>query len=89
MAVIDTERVVTVAQLVEELGVSTPTARGMVEELTVVVTINRTHFYDREDVKDVLRQRNDKLLDFLGALSPEDSYDGNVIASMETSLNEL
>lgn len=89
MAVIDTERVVTVAQLVEELGVSIPTARGMVEELAVVVTINRTHFYDREDVKDVLRQRNDKLLDFLGVLSPEDSYDGNVIASMETSLNEL
>ena len=89
MAVIDTERVVTVAQLVEELGVSIPTARGMVEELAVVVTINRTHFYDREDVKGVLRQRNDKLLDFLGVLSPEDSYDGNVIASMETSLNEL
>lgn len=89
MAVIDTERVVTVAQLVEELGVSIPTARGMVEELAVVVTINRTHFYDREDVKDVLRQRNDKLLDFLGVLSPEDSYDGNVIASMEASLNEL
>ena len=89
MAVIDTEKVVTVSQLVEELGVSIPTARGLVEGLGVIATINRTSFYDREEVKAVLRQRNDKLLDFLDVLSPEDSYDGNVIASMETSLNEL
>ncbi|WNM75039.1 Terminase small subunit [Streptomyces phage Dennebes] len=89
MAVIDTDRVVTVAQLVEELHVSIPTARGIVQDLSVVATINRTSFYDREDVKAELRARNDNLLAFLGVLSPEDSYDGNIVASMETSLNEL
>lgn len=89
MAVIDTDRVVTVTQLVEELRVSIPTARGIVQDLSVVATINRTSFYDREDVKAELRARNDNLLAFLGVLSPEDSYDGNIVASMETSLNEL
>lgn len=89
MAVIDTEKVVTVSQLVDELGVSIPTARGIVQGLGVLVTINRTSFYDREDVKAELRARNDKLLAFLGVLSPEDSYDGNIVASMETSHNEL
>jgi hypothetical protein len=89
MAVIDTDRVVTVTQLVEELRVSIPTARGIVQDLTEVATINRTSFYDREDVKAELRARNDNLLAFLGVLSPEDSYDGNIVASMETSLNEL
>jgi hypothetical protein len=89
MAVIDTDRVVTVAQLVDELRISVPTARGLVEGLGVIATINRTSFYDREDVKAVLRERHDNLLQFLGVLSPEDSYDGNVIASMEASLDEL
>lgn len=89
MAVIDTDRVVTVTQLVEELRVSIPTARGIVQDLTEVATINRTSFYDREGVKAELRARNDNLLAFLGVLSPEDSYDGNIVASMETSLNEL
>lgn len=89
MAVIDTDKVVTVTQLVEELRVSIPTARGIVQDLNVVATINRTMFYDREDVKAELRSRNDNLLAFLGVLSPEDSYDGNIVASMETSLNEL
>lgn len=89
MAVIDTEKVVTVTQLVEELRVSMPTARGLVEDLDAVATINRTTFFDREEVKAVLRERHDPLLAFLGVLSPEDSYDGNVVASMEASLNEL
>lgn len=89
MAVIDTEKVVTVTQLTEELGVSIPTARNLVDGLTVIATINRTSFYDREDVKAVLRERHDNLLQFLGVLSQEDSYDGNVIASMEASVNEL
>lgn len=89
MAVIDTEKVVTVTQLTEELGVSIPTARNLVDGLAVIATINRTSFYDREDVKAVLRERHDNLLQFLGVLSQEDSYDGNVIASMEASVNEL
>jgi len=89
MAVIDTEKVVTVTQLTEELGVSIPTARGLVDDLEAVVTINRTTFYDREAVKVILRERHDKLLAFLGVLSPEDSYDGNVVASMEASLDKL
>lgn len=89
MAVIDTDRVVTVTQLTEELSVSIPTARNLVDGLTVIATINRTSFYDREDVKAVLRERHDNLLQFLGVLSPEDSYDGNIVASMEASVNEL
>ena len=89
MAVIDTEKVVTVTQLTEELGVSIPTARNLVDGLAVIATINRTSFYDREDVKAVLRERHDNLLQFLGVLSQEDSYDGNVIASMEASVNEV
>lgn len=89
MAVIDTEKVVTVTRLTEELGVSIPTARNLVDGLAVIATINRTSFYDREDVKAVLRERHDNLLQFLGVLSQEDSYDGNVIASMEASVNEL
>jgi hypothetical protein len=89
MAVIDTEKVVTVSQLTEELKISIPTARGLVEGLEVVATINRTSFYDREAVKTELRARHDNLLAFLGVLSPEDSYDGNIVASMEASLNEL
>lgn len=89
MAVIDTEKVVTVTQLTEELGVSIPTARNLVDGLAVIATINRTSFYDREDVKAVLRERHGNLLQFLGVLSQEDSYDGNVIASMEASVNEL
>lgn len=89
MAVIDTEKVVTVSQLTEELRVSVPTARSLVEGLEVVATINRTSFYDREAVKAELRSRHDNLLAFLGVLSPEDSYDGNIVASMETALDEL
>lgn len=89
MAVIDTEKVVTVSQLVEELGISIPTARGLVDGLTAVATINRTSFYDREDVKALLRQRHESMLNFLGILSPEVSYDENIIVSMDESDNEL
>jgi len=82
MALIDTEKVVTVAQIVEELRVSTPTARGLVEDLDPVATINRTAFYDREDVKVVLRQKNFNVLAFLEVLSQEDSYDTNIAYSL-------
>lgn len=78
MAVIDTDKVVTVAQLVEELRVSIPTARGLVEDLTPVASINRTSFYDREDVKVVLRQRHANVLAFLGVMSQDESYDTNI-----------
>lgn len=78
MAVIDTEQVVTVSDLVTELGVSIPTARGIVADLTEVATINRTHFYDRGDVKRELYERNRQLLDFLGYLSLSESYDVTV-----------
>lgn len=78
MAVIDTEQVVTVADLVTELGVSIPTARGIVVDLKEVATINRTHFYDREDVKKELYARNERLLKFMGYLSLSESYDVTV-----------
>lgn len=78
MAVIDTDKVVTVSQLVEELRVSIPTARGLVEDLTPVASINRTSFYNREDVKVVLRQRHANVLAFLEVMSQDESYDTNI-----------
>jgi Mn-dependent DtxR family transcriptional regulator len=85
MAIIDTDKVVTVSQLVEELKVSIPTARGLVEKLSPEATINRTGFYLREDIKAELRARNEHLLSFLDVLSPEKSYDANILASVEAS----
>lgn len=78
MAVIDTDKVVTVSQIVEELRVSIPTARGLVEDLTPVASINRTSFYNREDVKVVLRQRHANVLAFLEVMSQDESYDTNI-----------
>lgn len=78
MAIIDTEKVITVSDMVTELGVSVPTARGIVAELESVATINRTHFYSREDVKKELYVRNEQLLNFMGYLSLSESYDVTV-----------
>lgn len=88
MAVIDTDKVVTVAQIVEELGVSIPTARGIVQDLAEVATINRTSFYDRDDVKSELFDRNEKMLTFMGVRPPSESYDTNITAALEASENE-
>jgi hypothetical protein len=82
MAIIDTDKVVTVSQLVEELRVSVPTARGLVEDLDPAATINRTSFYLREDVKVVLRQRNANILAFLEVMSQDESYDANIAATL-------
>lgn len=88
MAVIDTEKVVTVAQLVEELGVSIPTARGIVQDLSEVATINRTSFYDRDDIKGELFARNEKMLTFMGVRPPHESYDTNITASLQAAEDE-
>lgn len=88
MALIDTDKVVTVAQIVEELRVSIPTARGLVEDLTAVATINRTAFYEREDVKRVLRQRNANVLAFLEVMSQDESYDTNIAHTLRAGSEE-
>lgn len=88
MAVIDTEKVVTVAQLVDELGVSIPTARGIVQDLTEVATINRTSFYDRDDVKSELYGRNEKMLAFMGVRPPHESYDTNITVALQAAEDE-
>jgi hypothetical protein len=85
MAVIDTDEVVTIAQLVEELGVSIPTARSVVANLAGAVTINRTTFYDRDDVKGELFARNEKMLTFMGVRPPSESYDTNITAALQAS----
>lgn len=85
MAIIDTDKVVTMTQLVEELKISMPTVRGLVQKLEPEATINRTGFYLREDIRVELRARNTALLSFLGVLSPEQSYDANVLAATETA----
>lgn len=78
MAIIDTEQVITVSDLVTELGVSIPTARGIVADLEAVAVINRTGFYSRDDVKKELYARNEQLLKFMGYLSLSESYDVTV-----------
>jgi hypothetical protein len=88
MAVIDTDKVVTVTQLVEELGVSIPTARGIVQDLSEVATINRTSFYDRDDVKAELFSRNERMLTFMGVRPPHESYDTNITAALEVAEDE-
>lgn len=88
MAIIDTDKVVTVAQLVEELGISIPTARGIVQDLTEVAMINRTSFYDRDDIKSELYVRHEKMLTFMGVRPPHESYDANITAALEAAETE-
>jgi len=88
MAVIDTDKVVTVAQLVEELSISIPTARGIVQDLKEVATINRTSFYDRDDIKGELFARNEKMLTFMGVRPPHESYDTNITHALAASVIE-
>lgn len=88
MAIIDTDKVVTVSQLVEELKISIPTARGLVDHLEPEATINRTSFYHREDVQGELYRRNETLFTFLGVRPPAESYDNNITAALEASENE-
>jgi hypothetical protein len=72
--------VLTIADLAKELGVSHATAKPLTEGLPVVMTVGRTNLYFRRDVKDALRERHQKVLNFLGVRPESESYD-NVMTS--------
>lgn len=57
---------ITAAILSEKLGIAHATAKAVLEEAGEGVTFGRTTFYNRDAVRDVLKERHGKLLVFLG-----------------------
>ncbi|UVK59151.1 terminase small subunit [Streptomyces phage JPandJE] len=67
----------TVGDIGKELGYSNPKIQRIVADLTPVLAIGngRIAFYDKRDIIEVLFEENKRLLDFMGYLSPKQSYD--------------
>ncbi len=82
--IIDTEKMVRVGDLAEELKASLATVRGLVADVPNV-KMGTARFYERDAVKAALRERNKHLLRFLGVRPESESYDTNISAAAELS----
>jgi len=77
MANIDTDDLRTVGDLSRELGWSQPKVRGIVDGIKPAIEAGngRVVFYSKADVVSALFEKHRVMLDFMGYLSPEKSYD--------------
>lgn len=74
---INVDDIITTSGLATELGMSVQTANVILAEVPSV-KVGRTHLYERSAVRQVIAERNEKVLQFLGF--PTDlslSYDSN------------
>lgn len=81
----DIKDLITVADLSKELGVSPQTAKSMVSDLGVALSVGRTNLYYRLDVREVVRQRNEAVLNFLGVRPESESYDTVITDTVSVS----
>lgn len=82
---------VTVKDVSNELGWPLSRARTILDEIDPVHVVARVKLYDREKVKDFLTGYLTNELTFLGLgqVSPEESYDENIVAASEASELEV
>ncbi len=80
MANINTEDLRTVGDLSRELGWSQPKIRSIVDDIKPAIEAGngRVVFYNKSDVVSALFEKHKVMLDFMGYLSPEQSYDVTV-----------
>ncbi len=88
MAVFDTDDMVTIAQLAEELRVTDATARGIVADLEPVIRIGRAGFYSRDDIKSIFRERHKFMLLFIDVRPEAESYDSIILGDDSASGEE-
>lgn len=62
---------ITVAILSEKLGIASATANSILKETGTGMKFGNTTFYSREAVRNVLVERNSKLLTFLNYEAPQ------------------
>jgi hypothetical protein len=62
---LDLSKVITATELVDELGVAYATATSLLKATGTGVRMGNTTLYEREAVKQLLLERNSKLLAFL------------------------
>lgn len=84
----DIKDLITVGDLSKELSVSPQTAKAMVGDLPVALSVGRTHLYFRSQVRDVVRQRNQTVLNFLGVRPETESYDTVITDAAPASENQ-
>ncbi|ATW62513.1 hypothetical protein HWB39_gp23 [Streptomyces phage WRightOn] len=87
MTNINTEDLRTIGDLSRELKYSSPKIRNIVAGIKPAIEAGngRVVFYNKKDVVDALFERNKTLLQFMGYLSPEQSYDITVSPDAEAS----
>lgn len=77
---IKSEDLMTVRKVAEELKVSDPAVRTMLDTVEPTLTVGRVRLYHRDAVKAALRVRHESVLNFLGVRPESESYD-NVIST--------
>lgn len=89
MATFNTEDLLTIQQLADELKVGEPRARAILDEIPPSLTISRTRLWDRNDVRAYVYGLNEDLMKFLGARPPHESYDVNIATAEAASEGEV
>lgn len=87
MSEFDPDNLRTVGDLTQELGYSNPKINRLVADLKPVLSVGkgRIAFYDKRDIIKVLFEENRRLLDFMGYLSPDESYDISIESDASAS----
>lgn len=83
MATINTEDLLTIKQVSEELGMPSSAVTKMLKAVDPALKAGNTQLWLREDVRSYLYGMNEDLLTFLGVRPPSESYDSVITSSDE------